>query len=75
MTRRDPIADTDATATGRAFGSDPGYAPGRRASTADDRELRCEDCSTRIFSARAAKLHRSGFRCPRCGGRTSLVPA
>jgi DNA-directed RNA polymerase subunit RPC12/RpoP len=75
MTRHDPIADTDSTVSGSPFRPGPAYLPERAGSTTSDRELRCEYCSTRIFSARAAKLHRSGFRCPRCGGRTSLVPS
>ena len=42
--------------------------------TQHDRELRCDDCGTRVFTSRAPELAEADFRCPRCLGHVELIP-
>jgi hypothetical protein len=39
-----------------------------------DREMRCGECSVRMFSSRAGELVASGFFCPQCRTPMELVP-
>lgn len=39
-----------------------------------DRELRCRECGTRMFSSRGPDLLDSGLRCSRCRGTLELMP-
>jgi predicted RNA-binding Zn-ribbon protein involved in translation (DUF1610 family) len=41
---------------------------------APDREMRCTDCGTRVFSSRAPALVASNHACPRCRGTMTIVP-
>lgn len=41
---------------------------------APDREMRCADCGTRVFSSRAPALVASNHACPRCLGPMTIVP-
>jgi DNA-directed RNA polymerase subunit RPC12/RpoP len=43
-------------------------------TVAPDREMRCGDCSVRMFSSRAGELVASGYSCPHCATPMVLVP-
>jgi hypothetical protein len=47
---------------------------GMTAGQQTDREMRCPECATRMFSSRAAQLVDNGFFCPRCQTPMALVP-
>jgi DNA-directed RNA polymerase subunit RPC12/RpoP len=39
-----------------------------------DREMRCPDCGTRLFTSRAEEFVARHFACPRCRTAMELVP-
>jgi hypothetical protein len=40
-----------------------------------DREMRCRECGSRLFTSRAPELVDHGKPCPECGGELDPVPA